>query len=464
MAYSAWCDTDPPTKWWITGTGSTIDKLSEVIDDNPSGVEIDDNPGNYLAWSNFMNEHVENRLYEIILNMYIGDGSTPTNLTSINETVYFNNCELYVVANAILTLGRETNSWPDIGSLWSILNTSSYHYINNGGTINLYASNLILSGSNKRVAFINGTFVARQSNIYISRSLEFSNSDITLEDVLIAGNGVNSFLYISGKTSDISNLRSHNHQYSIESVGDIDIENLTSSSSITADIYLASNSGQRRTSLINSDFSSVLIAGTQAAYHCILDIHTVNINVSDKNGNPLQNTSIEIKDINNNIVSYYDSTANLSSNINTTQTTLDVTDGSLFSSGDIIKINDEYILVGSISGNSLIGCTRAYYGSKYPVAKASNSGSDIYIVGNIQTDINGDITQINISRRGWFTSAKTLNTYSTHTFTISKSEYETLVLENITIDEAIDWHLELQNKKAPYPVIGGGHIIGYNNE
>lgn len=41
-------------------------------------------------------------------------------------------------------------------------------------------------------------------------------------------------------------------------------------------------------------------------------------------------------------------------------------------------------------------------------------------------------------------------TKSPHKFTLSKAGYETLVLENITVDEPIDWHLELQDEVV-YP-------------
>ena len=61
MAYSAYCDTASATKWWITGTGSSVNRLSEVMDDNPSGVEEDDNPGNYQPWTTFMTETVQGK-------------------------------------------------------------------------------------------------------------------------------------------------------------------------------------------------------------------------------------------------------------------------------------------------------------------------------------------------------------------------------------------------------------------
>ena len=39
-----------------------------------------------------------------------------------------------------------------------------------------------------------------------------------------------------------------------------------------------------------------------------------------------------------------------------------------------------------------------------------------------------------------------MKTYSPHKFTLSKAGYETLDLENITIDGPIVWHLGLQDE------------------
>ena len=89
MAYTAKCDTASHTKWWITGTGSVVNRLSEVMDDNGAGVEEDDNPGNYQPWTEFMTEHLEDAIYQIHQTFEVGDGSTSTTLVSTDEHVYF---------------------------------------------------------------------------------------------------------------------------------------------------------------------------------------------------------------------------------------------------------------------------------------------------------------------------------------------------------------------------------------
>ena len=76
MAYAAKCDTATHTKFWVTGTGTTENTISEMIDDNGSGVEEDDNPGNFQPWSEFVTEHLDGAIYQIHEDFEIGDNST----------------------------------------------------------------------------------------------------------------------------------------------------------------------------------------------------------------------------------------------------------------------------------------------------------------------------------------------------------------------------------------------------
>jgi hypothetical protein len=60
----------------------------------------------------------------------------------------------------------------------------------------------------------------------------------------------------------------------------------------------------------------------------------------------------------------------------------------------------------------------------------------------------GKIDEQIIIYKQWIDAADTLTTYSPHKFTFSKAGYETLILENITVDAPIVWHLELQHTKG----------------
>ena len=73
----------------------------------------------------------------------------------------------------------------------------------------------------------------------------------------------------------------------------------------------------------------------------------------------------------------------------------------------------------------------------------------VWTAGTITTDANGDIPEQEITY-GYYDQANgnTLQELSPHKFTISKAGYESLILNDITIDAPIAWHLELQPMRA----------------
>ncbi len=75
----------------------------------------------------------------------------------------------------------------------------------------------------------------------------------------------------------------------------------------------------------------------------------------------------------------------------------------------------------------------------------SDGEGDVF---DVNTDANGDIAQQDVPFKKWVGTTETLTSYSPHTFTISKAGYETLVLEGITVDHPLVWHLELQRSAS----------------
>jgi len=67
-------------------------------------------------------------------------------------------------------------------------------------------------------------------------------------------------------------------------------------------------------------------------------------------------------------------------------------------------------------------------------------GNEIF---SVNTGVDGKITEQVITYKKWEGTDETLTEYSPHKFTISKAGYEMLVLDEITVDKPIDWHLEL---------------------
>ena len=77
----------------------------------------------------------------------------------------------------------------------------------------------------------------------------------------------------------------------------------------------------------------------------------------------------------NKVESYSDSTANTNEAIDIIETAIDVTDGSVFGYGDIIKVDDEKMLVTNISSNTLT-VKRGFLGT---TTATHNTGVDVYI-------------------------------------------------------------------------------------
>jgi len=61
----------------------------------------------------------------------------------------------------------------------------------------------------------------------------------------------------------------------------------------------------------------------------------------------------------------------------------------------------------------------------------------------VTTDSNGDIAEQTIVNRDWTTKSEIETDYGPFTFTFSKDGYQTLTLENVTLDGPINWTLEM---------------------
>jgi len=76
-------------------------------------------------------------------------------------------------------------------------------------------------------------------------------------------------------------------------------------------------------------------------------------------------------------------------------------------------------------------------------------------VFSVNTNAGGDIAEQIITYKQWAGTSETLTTYSPHKFTISKAGYETMVLDAVTVDAPIVWHLELLDELAEGDVRDG---------
>lgn len=391
MAYTAKCDTASATRWWITGTGSAVNRLSEVMDDNLSGVEEDDNPGNYQPWSTFMTEHVEDGMYQIHLDFRIGNGSITTILISENEFVWFDDgAQPYVRNNGTLQLGALGGSnapvrgaawrwqstlqgqvlsdgWNPIisfyASLVQILPSASGHgpKLNSGATHILKRCIINEEGSNQYMAWQNIGTTITLSGVYISDGLipyTIKATPILFDNIVI---GDNNEYVVSIQSDDV--VAEGLDWYASGAVADVLLYN----ASFAIDGYVKNPKKPIGEKIIGTYEASTLY-----------EQYTVNVHITDKDGANLQSVTV----------------------------TLD----------------------GSDSTN--------YDTQQFSVSTAAN----------------GTITEQTITVKKWVGTSETETDYNLHRFTISKVGYETLILENIIINDPIDWYLELQSQKqSPAP-------------
>ncbi|NIT61121.1 MAG: hypothetical protein GWN00_34435, partial [Aliifodinibius sp.] len=75
---------------------------------------------------------------------------------------------------------------------------------------------------------------------------------------------------------------------------------------------------------------------------------------------------------------------------------------------------------------------------------------------SVTTNASGIITEQTITAKKWVGTSETETDYGPFRLALSKDGYETLVLENITIDSPVDLQLELQPQKQPPKLIEYG--------
>jgi len=391
MAYSAKCDTASATKWWITGTGTAENRLSEVMDDNASGVEEADNLGNYQPWSTFMTEILEDAIYQFHLPFEIGNSTTTTTLLTLNEHLYFD-AECYPLTKA-------NSTWTDGTKISSTLT-------NDGSFIVI--SDTDGSGSQRAQLGVTNWY---GTHVY-SKMSGSTNAGYKADQASFQGSGelINCFLgwrnyftfYSTGYTSTQNTF------------GDIwnGMQATLAGQTLTDPIVLVTNasgyalragfSGGGTLIVVNPVWSQGSLFYTHSSQSHLVYVrelvgactfrsdvtwhadtmfyqqYSCNIHVVDKDGVALQSVVVDCED--------------------------------------------------------------------------TNAGA-VWTAGTVSTDASGDITEQLITYKTFDTddwdSDPSGTSLSPHKFTISKAGYETLILDAITVDAPIVWHLELQASKQP---------------
>jgi len=120
-------------------------------------------------------------------------------------------------------------------------------------------------------------------------------------------------------------------------------------------------------------------------------------------------------------------------------------------SGEVLRQYTVNIHIADKDGANLAGAN---------VVCKDKDGNELF---NVNTWESGNITEQEVTYQRWSDTVTDISgedeatLFSPHQFIISKAGYETLTIENITLDTKINWHLELQDPvpaPADYPDIG----------
>lgn len=337
-------------------------------------------------------------------NFQIGDGSTSTYFQSTLELVGYNLCECNVKANAYLYTGELKDNHDSSfsnginGSAWRLsgADAAQPHFCD-GGTIGIYASYLF------------GTEKVLQ---------EMNTGSVTMRDSILCCDYIPNWEYQRrfGFKSGLSYLE----------LQDTYINNVDS-------LYLESDPDV---------FENVRVFWANTAVQ-------VQGNVTFTGGSMSPAYDNTKRD-------YYIWSANANDDY-----TIDVInpDKNVYNPGmkticdEDFYIQENYtvhIHVNDKDGSPLSGVTVTCEGSD-----ASNYDTEFF---SVTTDVNGEIAEQTVPVKKWspeseLTSTLELTNYNVFRITISKTDYETLVIDNITISDAVRWTFELQDEVV-YPAVG----------
>ncbi len=177
---------------------------------------------------------------------------------------------------------------------------------------------------------------------------------------------------------------------------------------------------------------------------------TLNIKVTDEQGNPIEGANVKITDENGYNKTFEYATL-LAENVDDTETSILVVDGTQFTAGQYINFQNEIVLIDSISTNTLT-VTREQQGT-YAADSVLINNKIYKIVDSTQTDANGDIEEQLLQARMFYYDAGSSNyghveqeTTENYTIEISKSGYKSYK-SVVTVNQKMDLTIRLAKVK-----------------
>jgi len=362
--------------------------------------------------------------YKLDAHLQIGDGVITTWLQTYLETIIMPNDQPQVKANSNFVIGAKStyagSNYSGYGTFLNFKAKYNSHYFCDGGNIYIYGSTIHYRDTH---------LLFKTGNVYLYDSLISSDS---ITNALIfcetmSGDTIsNLYVYntrdisirstniITNKISIENSLRGTTAYNGLLTTIDLLVMNFNSSDVFVQDGYAI---------LVNPRFH-ISSPVNWSDRDWIKEQYTCNIHIADKDGNDLASANVDCEYAH-------------------------LVEGS---DGKTYKCIQDHTAVDAvhkpITGSDWTNYWELYDETVNPTPQIGgdwNTGFD-YKGGATEfatqtTDADGNITEL-IQYKKWVGTSETCEA-RLHKFTISKSGYETLVKDNITVDKPIDWHLEL---------------------
>ncbi len=449
MAYEAKTRNDL-AKWWIVGTGSVVNRLSEVMDDFPLGPAIFYTTG----WTAAGNEYyITQATANDSAAEKIGAGAWAAlvlgaGIGLLNAGEYFHDAattRLYVrltgsVAPSATNQVRAHYLWDGSGAgpaiMTEVIEDSDYKIdlpfdVGDTSTVTTLESAL------ERIT-MNGLFYIKNNATFQCGALTAAGrgkngSQFVLKttyqasDIIIASGATNATFKFYASTFVTNSWPSFND-------GTIDIRDSTIngdgadiriSFSVQVDSLILTNVLLTKIGRLTTD-----VAATINTFILNDSYLTISADITIEGVSVIGTSGLRVDS---------DNTATFLDPIGTiTQSMITNVNGN--SVGKLTySVN---LLVKDPLGNALSGAVALLEGSE--VGAASYDTQQF----SVSTATDGTITEQTPTIKKWVGTSETETDYNVHRLTLTKAGYETLIIENITIDGPIDWELEMQPMRS----------------
>ena len=457
MAYTSFTQNDL-TKWWVTGTGSVVNRLSEVMDDSTLGPCIQQLDAANAWQANGATTD------EFIIAQATKPDSVWENLSGWRQMTN--------VADDTAEDALNADEWTWYTGGWTVVRLSDDSDPNDTDIREFYA----WDGSGAGPVFMTEYIEDEIYQIHLSLEIGDGATSTTLEspvEYIHFDDGAYPLLTPSstltlGKENNNRNIHGSTWAICDTSGGDLTVVNGGVLYVYGSRIHNAGASELHfkvaDITLYDSIFSGTLSDGSNSnkkfrffstinsfnLRNCIFtDLYTSQLDVTFT-------SVIGFGVFNSNRALAFGALTYTIKSVQFGGNTLDIYTS--FSSNCIINLVDPILSAAlKLQINEATGIVRQQYtcnikvldkdgvAIQSAVVDCEDTNTDaVWPAGTISTDASGDITEQIVTYKTWTGTSETLATFSPHKFTLSKAGYETLILENVTVDHPIVWHLELK--------------------